>query len=197
MKEIILATFNKNKKRELSNLFGDNIILKTLNEINFNEEIIEDRTSFIENALKKCESVYNKIKKPVMADDSGLCVEALDGGPGIYSARYGGEGLNDKERYQYLLSMIKDMKNLNASFVCALVLYLNKNKIYIIQEEVKGQITFEPKGNNGFGYDPIFYIPELKKTMAELTENEKDQISHRGKAAKIMKGIMDKFDLSM
>ena len=197
MKEIILATFNKNKKRELSNLFGNDVIFKTLNEINFNEKIIEDKSSFIENALKKCESVYNITKKPVIADDSGLCVETLDGGPGIFSARYGGQELNDTERYQYLLSQIKDIKNLNASFVCALVLYVNKNKIYIIQEEVKGQITFDPKGNNGFGYDPIFYIPELKKTMAELSEKEKDQISHRGKAAKIMKNIIDKLDFSM
>ena len=197
MKEIILATYNHNKKRELSNLLGSNIKLITLDEINFNENIVEDGKSFIENALKKCESVYNITKKPVIADDSGLCVETLDGGPGIFSARYGGQELNDTERYQYLLSQIKDIKNLNASFVCALVLYVNKNKIYIIQEEVKGQITFDPKGNNGFGYDPIFYIPELKKTMAELSEKEKDQISHRGKAAKIMKNIIDKLDFSM
>ena len=106
MKEIILATFNNNKKRELSNIFGNDIKLKTLTEVNFNEKIIEDRTSFIENALKKCLSVYKKIKEPVIADDSGLCVEALDGGPGIYSARYGGQRLNDVQRYQYLLDPI-------------------------------------------------------------------------------------------
>ena len=194
MKEIILATYNNNKKKEFLNLFGSNIKLKTLKEINFNQKIIEDGKSFIENAIKKCEAVYKKINKPVIADDSGLCVEALNGEPGIYSARYGGQSLNDTERYQYLLSQIKGIKNLNASFVCALVLYFNKNKMYIIQEEVKGEITFTPKGNNGFGYDPIFYIPELKKTTAELSDNEKNKISHRGKAALIMKNIIDKID---
>jgi XTP/dITP diphosphohydrolase len=195
MKEIILATNNNNKKKEFASLLGSNIKLKTLKEINFNEKIIEDGKSFIENAIKKCETVYKKIKKPVIADDSGLCVEALNEAPGIYSARYGGQDLNDKQRYQYLLSQIKNIKNLSASFVCALVLYFNENRIYIIQEEVKGQITFTPRGNNGFGYDPVFYIPELKKTMAELSDNEKNKISHRGKASLILKNIIDNFNL--
>ncbi len=194
MKEIILATYNNNKKRELSNIFGNDIKLKTLSEINFNEKIIEDGNSFIKNALIKCKSVYKKRNKPVIADDSGLCVEAINGGPGIFSARFGGQSLNDVERNQYLLTQIQGKKNLNASFVCALVLYMNKNKIYIIQEEVKGIITFEPKGKNGFGYDPIFFIPELNKTMAELAEKEKDQISHRGKAARMMKTVIEKIE---
>ena len=197
MKEIILATFNKNKKRELSNIFGNDIELKTLNEVNFNKKIKENGKSFIENSIIKCESVYKEINKPVIADDSGISVDALKGAPGIYSARYGGQSLNNIERYQYLLNKLKNSKNLNASFVCALVLYINKNKIYIIQEEVKGIITFKPRGKNGFGYDPIFFIPKLNKTMAQLSEKEKDEISHRGKAAKIMKEIIKKIDFSM
>lgn len=194
MKEIILATYNKNKKRELSNIFGKDIKLKTLDEVNFNKKIIENGNSFIENSIIKCESVYKEISKPVIADDSGISVDALNGAPGIYSARYGGQSLSDVERYQYLLKKLKKSDNLNASFVCALVLYINKNKIFIVQEEVNGIISFEPKGNNGFGYDPIFFIPEFNKTMAELTAKEKDEISHRGKAAKIMKEIIGKIN---
>ncbi len=194
MQEIILATFNKNKKRELSNLLGNYIKLKTLDEVNFHKKIIENGNSFIENSIIKCESVFKVINKPIIADDSGITVDALNGAPGIYSARYGGQSLNDIERYQYLLKKLKNSNNLNASFVCALVLFINKNKMYIIQEEVKGIITFEPKGNNGFGYDPIFFIPGLNKTMAELSEKEKDEISHRGKAARIMKEVLKKID---
>ena len=126
-----------------------------------------------------------------MADDSGLCVKTLHGEPGIFSARYGGKGLTDKQRYEYLLKNIKEKDDLSASFICALVLYINPNNIYIVQEEVKGEITFEPRGNNGFGYDPVFFIPEFGKTAAELTNDEKNSISHRGKAAKMMKKIID------
>lgn len=197
MKEIILATFNKNKKQELLNIFGNDIKLKTLDEADFNKKINENGKSFIENSIIKCESVFKEINKPIIADDSGISVAALNGAPGIYSARYGGQGLNDIQRYQYLLKKLKKSDNLSASFVCALVLYINKNKIYIVQEEVKGIITFEPKGNNGFGYDPIFFIPGLNKTMAELSEKEKDEISHRGKATRIMKEIIKKINFSM
>ena len=193
-KEIILSTFNNNKAKELSTIFGNNLQLVTLKQINFTEKIIENGKSFIENSIIKCESVYKRIKKPVMADDSGLCVASLGGGPGIYSARYGGDGLNDTQRYQYLLSQLKDASLLDASFVCALVLYINPNRVYIVQEEVCGIITFEPRGKNGFGYDPIFFLPEFGKTTAELSNNEKNKISHRGKAARMMKNIIEKIE---
>jgi XTP/dITP diphosphohydrolase len=195
MNEIVISTNNHNKLKELSSVFGSGIKLMTLKEVNFHEKIIEDGKTFIENSLKKCIAFYDKIKKPVMADDSGICVAALDGAPGIFSARYGGDHLSDKERYEHLLHAVKDKKDLNASFVCALVLYINPNRIYIVQEETKGLITFEPKGSNGFGYDPIFYLPELKKTAAELTDSEKNEVSHRGKAAREMKKIIDSIDL--
>ena len=176
MKEIILCTFNENKKKELSDIFDNDIKILSLKDINYKEQIIE--------------TVYKSLKKPVMADDSGLCVEALNGEPGIYSARYGGKNLNDIQRYKYLLNNLEKSDNLNASFVCSLVLYINPNRIFIIQEEIKGQITFNPSGNNGFGYDPIFYLKDKKKTMAELSSDEKNKISHRGKAAMAMKNII-------
>lgn len=195
MKNIILCTNNEHKLKELSAIFGNKVSLTSLKDINFHDDIIENGNSFIENALIKCETVFKNIQKPVMADDSGICVNALDGKPGIYSARYGGEGLSDKERYQYLLHKLDGKDDLNASFVCALVLYLNPNRIFIVQEETKGIITFTPKGNNGFGYDPIFYLPDLNKTAAELSDKEKNRISHRGKAAKKMSLILKNTDI--
>ena len=194
MKEIVLATYNNNKAKELSTIFDKDIRFVTLKQINFDKDIIEDGKSFIENSIIKCESVYKEIRKPVIADDSGLCVASLDGGPGIYSARYGGNGLNDTQRYEYLLSQLQDTSQLDASFVCALVLYINPNRIYIVQEEIRGIITFEPRGKNGFGYDPIFFLPEFGKTTAQLSHTEKNKISHRGRAARMMKNIIEKID---
>jgi XTP/dITP diphosphohydrolase len=187
--EIILATNNSNKVKEFNSIFGNEIKLVTLKEIGYTKEIIEDGSTFVENSMIKCKTVYNEFRMPVLADDSGLCVEALNGEPGILSARFGGNGLTDADRYNLLLEKVKGEKNLNASFVCALVFYINPNRFFIVQEEVKGEITFDARGKNGFGYDPVFYIKEFGKTAAELTDAEKNSVSHRGKAAKAMKNI--------
>lgn len=196
--DVILASSNKNKTIELQNIFGGKINLMDLQDINFKDKIEETGNSFIENALIKCKAVYDKIKKPVLSDDSGLCVDVLGGKPGVYSARYGGPGLNDKQRYEFLLEKVKAVTDeasisggLGASFVCALVLYVSSSKIYIIQEEFKGEIVFTPVGENGFGYDPVFYVPELKKTAAQLSKDEKNNISHRGRAAKLMSMVIN------
>ena len=162
----------------------------TLNEIGFNKKIIENGNSFIENSLIKCKMVYKEFNKPVLADDSGLCVESLKGALGIFSARFGGEKLSDKERNLYLLKLLKNINNKSASFVCALTLFFNPNNICIIQEDLKGEISNIPKGEKGFGYDPIFYLPVYKKTVAELSDEEKNKISHRGKACYIMQKIL-------
>jgi XTP/dITP diphosphohydrolase len=190
MNEIILATNNDNKKKEFSEIFGSGLTLYTLKEKGFKEQIIENGRTFIDNSLIKCKAVFKEYKKPVLADDSGLSVEELKGAPGIFSARFGGEDLTDKERNTYLLKLLKNVTSRKASFICALTLYINPNTIYIIQEELKGEIIDSPRGINGFGYDPIFYLPELKKTVAELTNEEKNDISHRGKAAKLMQKII-------
>lgn len=185
MNEIIFATFNNHKVYEINKIIN-NCKIVSLKDINFTDEIIENENTFIGNSLIKCRSVYQRYKKPVLADDSGICVNQLNGDPGVYSARYGSSKFNDKERYHFLLNRLDRNKDLSASFVCALVLFVSPNRIYIAQEEIKGLITFDPKGNNGFGYDPIFFLKEYGKTMAELSDEEKNLISHRGKAAKIL-----------
>jgi XTP/dITP diphosphohydrolase len=192
MNEIIVATANEHKKKELSKIFGDNIKLLSLNDIEFKGKIIENGKTFIDNSLIKCRAIYKAFKKPVLADDSGICTEALLGAPGVFSARFGGEKLTDRERNHYLLKLLKKHENKKASFVCALSLFINPNNIIIVQEELCGMIIDESRGDKGFGYDPIFYLPELKKTVAELSEEEKNEISHRGKAAKLMQEILIK-----
>lgn len=190
MNEIIFATFNNHKVYEINKIIN-NCKIVSLKDINFTDEIIENENTFIENSLIKCRSVYQRYKKPVLADDSGICVNQLNGDPGVYSARYGSSKFNDKERYHFLLNRLDRNKDLSASFVCALVLFVSPNRIYIAQEEIKGLITFDPKGNNGFGYDPIFFLKEYGKTMAELSDEEKNLISHRGKAAKILNKFLE------
>ncbi|HOL57092.1 MAG TPA: RdgB/HAM1 family non-canonical purine NTP pyrophosphatase [Spirochaetota bacterium] len=187
---VVLATKNKHKLLEFKNIFKESLEILSLLDIGFNEEIEETGTTFIENSLIKCKKIYESVKMPVLADDSGLCVESLNYEPGVLSARFGGKNLTDKERYELLLTKLDRNRKHNASFVCALSLYINPNRIYVIQEEVKGEITFEPKGTNGFGYDPIFYLPELNKTMAELSAEEKNRISHRAKASYILNKIL-------
>ncbi|MBP7551811.1 MAG: RdgB/HAM1 family non-canonical purine NTP pyrophosphatase [Spirochaetes bacterium] len=190
MNEIIFATFNNHKVYEINKIIN-NCKIVSLKDINFTDEIIENENTFIGNSLIKCRSVYQRYKKPVLADDSGICVNQLNGDPGVYSARYGSSKFNDKERYHFLLNRLDRNKDLSASFVCALVLFVSPNRIYIAQEEIKGLITFDPKGNNGFGYDPIFFLKEYGKTMAELSDEEKNLISHRGKAAKILNKFLE------
>lgn len=194
MKEIILATNNRHKVIEFEHIFENKVKLFSLKDIGFTGEIIEDRDTFIDNAIIKCKALYNVFKKPVLADDSGLTVAALNGAPGVLSARYGGEGLDDKERYTLLINNLKGYSDLSASFVCALVLYINPNRIHIIQEEFKGLITLTPRGENGFGYDPVFYLKAFDKTLAELPAEEKNKISHRARSADLMKKIIFSMD---
>lgn len=190
MDTIILATRNRHKTRELSEIFGNSILLKDLTSINFNKEIIEDGNSFIENAMIKCKTVHEATGLPVLADDSGLCVEAMGGKPGIHTARYGGVGLNDVQRYELMLKEMKGQTNRNAAYICALVLYISPTRFYIVQEDCCGTLLESPVGNGGFGYDPIFFTPVYGKGMAEISEEEKNAISHRGKAAFAMKNLI-------
>ncbi len=185
--EIILATRNKGKKRELEDIFQGKAKLLTLDDINFTEEIVEDGNSFFANAMIKCQTIFNISNKPVLADDSGLMVEYLNGEPGIYSARYGDKpNATDHDRLLYLLSRLNNVpfEQRQAAFVSSLILYLSPIKFYAVQETCDGIIATEPKGENGFGYDPVFYLPDYEKTMAELEKSEKNRISHRGKAAR-------------
>ena len=183
--KIIAATKNKNKLRE----FGE--ILKGFEVISQEEagvdiDVEETGTTFEENSLLKAKAIFEATGIPAIADDSGLCVDALGGAPGIYSARYGGEGYDDKGRVGLLL---KNMENVpdserSARFVCAITL-VSEEGVITARGECEGKIDYAPRGENGFGYDPVFFVEKFGKTMAEISPEEKNSISHRGKALKI------------
>ena len=183
------ATGNEHKYRELSAILrGHQLRLPKEKGIDFDPD--ETGTSFLENALLKGRVLYQLVQEPVIADDSGLCVDALGGRPGIYSARYsgpGGDGGNEKlsseERNELLLQELGDTDQRSARFVCAMVLVLSEYRFFVVQETLEGTIVRQGRGAGGFGYDPLLYLKEWGKTVAELSENEKNTLSHRAKAA--------------
>lgn len=184
--KILLASGNPHKKEELSKILSNYTILLP-KDLGIDMDVEETGTTYLDNALLKAQALYELSNGiPVIADDSGISVQALNGAPGVLSARYGleetGKDLTSEEKNLLLLDNMNDIENRDAAFICCMVLIINKNRIYTIQESFEGVIAKEPYGNGGFGYDPIFYIPELKKTAAELSDSEKNRISHRGKA---------------
>ena len=192
--EIILASGNRHKLFELKEILeGHTLLLPEDIGIDFDFE--ETGNSYLENSYGKAFALFDQINCPVLADDSGLNVTALNGGPGIYSARFGSQGgvlLEAPERNLYLLDQLEGMSDLSAEFICCMTLVLDKNRFFMVQESFKGEITKKSTGINGFGYDPVFFLPEYGKTVAELPEEEKNRISHRGKAgyriAKLLEG---------
>jgi XTP/dITP diphosphohydrolase len=149
----------------------------------------ESGATFFENSLIKARALYQLVKQPVIADDSGLCVDALNGRPGIHSARYGsgtGHTLTGADQNSLLLQELKGVANRNARFVCAMILLLNENRFFAAQETLEGEILHEQRGSGGFGYDPIFYLPKQGCTVAELPAELKNSLSHRGKAAAVL-----------
>lgn len=183
--KIIFATKNPGKLKEVSHIFGEkDFELFSLNDFNNVEEVVEDGSSFEENAIKKAKFVFEKFKMPVIADDSGLVVEQLNGAPGIYSARYAGENTTDEENNLKLINIIKKFPQPHkAKFVCAAA-YYDGTKLLTAHGEIKGQIIHQPRGKNGFGYDPLFVPDGYTQTTAELSLDEKNKISHRSKAFK-------------
>lgn len=188
--ELIIGSSNQHKINEISEIFSD-VGIKTLSLKDFHNvpEIKETENDFMANAELKATILANLFNKPVLSDDSGLCVKMLDDMPGIYSARY--SGLGDKANNQKLLEAMKHHKDRSAYFVCALALAFPNGAVFRFMAHFKGQIALEPKGNQGFGYDPIFYVETLGKTVGELEPSIKNQISHRSKALKIMKENID------
>lgn len=183
--KIIAATKNKNKLREFGEILkGFEIISQE--EAGVDIDVEETGTTFEENSYLKAKAIYDITGITTIADDSGLCVDALGGEPGVYSARYGGEGYDDKGRVQLLLKNMKDVpdEERTARFVCVITLVGNEG-VLTARGECEGRIDYEPKGENGFGYDPVFYVDRFEKTLAEVTPEEKNSISHRGKALKI------------
>ena len=186
-KEFVLATNNPHKVEEISRLFSG-FRIKTPSELGIDFQYEETGGSFVDNALGKARGLLVLVHRPVLADDSGLCVAALQGGPGIYSARYGSlktaKDLTDRQRIDYLLAEVEKSRDRSCFFVCCMVLLLEEHRFVTAQETVHGELAQKPVGSGGFGYDPVFYLPHLKKTVAELTDREKDKISHRGRAAR-------------
>lgn len=187
--EVIIATLNEGKVKEFKQLFGSkNWSVKSLRDFPEVEEVVEDGQTFAENAKKKAEALSNRLGKMVIADDSGLIVDALDGRPGIYSARYAGEEKDDKANIDKVLSELKDLpsEDRTARFFCAMAVARPNEETLIYEGTCEGRITREVIGENGFGYDPIFFIPELQKTMAELSPEQKNECSHRAKAIQLV-----------
>ncbi len=189
MKDIVIATNNQGKIKEFKKIISNYNIL-SLKDINYNDEIIENGNTFEENAIIKAKTVSLATNQIVIADDSGLEVFALDNMPGIYSARYA-EDHNDLKNNELLIKNMELIEDRRAQFVCALCIYFPNGKYYISKGICSGEITKEPRGINGFGYDPYFYVSKFGKTMAELTLEEKNSISHRFKAITNLKGIID------
>lgn len=190
--KIIAATKNKNKLREFGEILkGFEIISQE--EAGVNIDVEETGTTFEENSYLKAKAIYDITGITTIADDSGLCVDALNGEPGVYSARYGGEGYDDKGRVQLLLKNMKDVpdEERTARFVCVITL-VGDEGVLTARGECEGRIDYEPKGENGFGYDPVFYVDRFEKTLAEVTPEEKNSISHRGKALKIFAEKLNK-----
>ncbi len=191
--EIIAATKNAHKVKELGEMLSlDRIKLKSLSDMGFSGEIEENGSTFEENALIKAETVCKLYGKPSLADDSGLCVDFLSGAPGIYSARYasvGNENATDKDNVNKLLYELKGVpeKDRTAKFVCVLALVFPDGRKITVKGECNGSITFAERGFDGFGYDPVFYYPPLCKTFAEMSEGEKNSVSHRKNAVDLLK----------
>lgn len=182
--KLILASNNKNKLREFGQLVSDmDIELIGQRDAGCDFEVEETGTTFEENAYLKCSAVTNATGIAAFADDSGLVVDALNGEPGVYSARYGlGHDASDADRYNYLLKKMEGIENRSARFVCSICCTMPNGDIIRARGECEGYIMHEAHGNGGFGYDPVFHPLCTDKGMAELTPEEKNAISHRGKA---------------
>ena len=194
--KILLASNNKKKLSELKAILGYKFEVLSLAEAGVESEPEETGTTFEENAEIKAVSACKASGLPAIADDSGLSVDALGGAPGVYSARYGGKNTNDRKNNELLLKNLENAENRKARFVSAICFCMPSGEKYFSRGECEGTILKAPRGENGFGYDPLFYVEEYKKTFAELDGSEKNKISHRGRALKkIVPVIITKFNV--
>lgn len=199
MKTVLLATNNENKVKEIKDILCElNLEVVSLKEADINFEVEEDELTFMGNALKKALTIYNMIdskKYMVLADDSGLSVDVLGGAPGVFSARYAGEHGNFKANNEKLLKEMNGLENRMAKFICAMALVIDKDNVIKVQGEIEGSIGYDWKGNNGFGYDPLFIVPKYNMTFAEMDKDTKNSISHRRDALnKIKNKLKDYID---
>ena len=190
---IVLATRNEGKIKELQELLnGFDINIKSLKDFGPIPEVEEDGDTFEDNAYIKAHFTAKVLGLPAIADDSGLVVEALDGAPGVFSARYSGENATDEENIKKLLEEMENKDNRKAHFETAIIIAVPRGPALTYIGKVEGEITENQAGDNGFGYDPVFYYPPMSKTFAQMTGEEKNSVSHRGKAMKDMTGEFDK-----
>lgn len=192
--KFVLATHNPGKLKEMGAIlaqFGVEVV--SPRDLGLTVDVEETGTTFAENAMLKAKAICAAAKLPAIADDSGLCVDALNGGPGVYSARYGGEGLDDKGRYMLLLNSLRGQSTRTAHFTCAIACAFPNGDTLTAEGRCDGTIAYAPMGEGGFGYDPVFFVPELKKTFGQLTAEEKSAISHRGRALESFIGKLETY----
>lgn len=180
---IVLATRNKGKIKEFQELLKDYPVdLKSLDDFGPIPEAVEDGETFDDNAYKKAHFTAKVLGLPAISDDSGLTVEALDGRPGVHSARYAGDKATDQDNIAKLLSELEGVSNRKAAFECVISIAVPSGPALTYEGRCQGEISSEPRGDSGFGYDPVFYYPEFGKTFAEASMEEKNKVSHRGRA---------------
>ena len=192
--KLVLASKNPHKLKELGDILselGVEVLLES--EAGVDVEVEETGTTFEENALLKARAVCEASGLPAVADDSGLCVDALNGAPGVYSARYGGEGLSDTDRSRLLRENMRGQLDRRCRFVSAICCAFPNGDTVTARGECAGTLAYAPKGADGFGYDPVFFVPGLKKTFAELTPQEKNAVSHRGAALREFKVELENY----
>lgn len=195
MTEIIFATGNVGKAREVAMMFADmDVKVQTLKEAGIDVEVIEDGKTFMENAIIKAKTIAEHTDKIVLADDSGLVIDYLNGEPGIYSARYMGEDTSYDIKNNNLLERMEGVpeKDRSARFVCAMAAVMPDGEIVETEGVMEGIIGYKLAGENGFGYDPIFYLPEFAASSAEISPEQKNAVSHRGKALRMMQEELKK-----
>ena len=192
--KLVLASKNPKKLAEMNRILSQlGIEVCSEAEVGVDVEVEETGTTFEENSFLKAKAVMEASGLPAIADDSGLCVDALNGAPGVYSARYGGEGLDDEGRYRLLLENMRGQSPRTAHFVSVITCAFPDGTELTARGECNGTIAFAPMGEGGFGYDPVFFLPERKKTFAQLSPEEKNAISHRGKALEQFEQILQNY----
>lgn len=193
MERFLVASKNQDKIHEIREILsGFPFEIVGMESIGIHTDIVEDADSFEGNALIKASTIHKEVGGYVMADDSGLCIDALDGAPGIYSSRFCGVDSTYPEKFEKIWEMLKDVPKdkWTAHFVCAIAVVRPDGSHFVVKEQCDGVLLSEPRGENGFGYDPIFFVPEIGKTTAEISDEEKNAISHRGKALRSMLAIL-------
>ena len=190
----VLATHNPGKLREMGEILKDfGIEVVSPRDLGITVDVEETGTTFVENAMLKAKAICKAANLPAIADDSGLCVDALNGAPGVYSARYGGEGLDDKGRYMLLLSSLRGAPTRAAHFACAVACAFPNGDTLTAEGRCDGSIAYAPLGEGGFGYDPVFLLPGTGKTFGQLSQEEKSAVSHRGRALKDFAGKLEAY----